>query len=156
MKTPKTNFRITVLFVVLVAFVLPLLASFAFATTAYAAGVMQEAEPTGGMQIVLELGKLLVALLALGLSTERGTQLLKTFWNLVVSKVAWLNLQDKRSFIFAAAIAFGVSYFFKVDITQYLSVLDGFDPELLKLVNALLLTFAANYAHDKLPAIGAK
>lgn len=103
------------------------------------------------MDIVIELGKLFVALLVLGLSTERGVELLKTFWNLLVSKFQWLNLQDKRSFIFAAAIAFCVSYFFKVDLTQYLSVLDGFDANLLQLVNALLLTFAANYAHDKLP-----
>ena len=103
------------------------------------------------MEIFLELGKLLVALLVLGLSTERGIELLKTFWNLLVSKVAWLNLKDKRAFIFAAAIAFGISYLFKVDITKYLSVLDGFDANLLQLVNALLLTFAANYAHDKLP-----
>ena len=108
------------------------------------------------MEIVLELGKLLAALLVLGLSTERGVELLKTFWNLLVSKFQWLSLKDKRSFIFAAAIAFCVSYFFKVDITQYLSVLDGFDADLLQLVNALLLTFAANFAHNKIPLASGK
>lgn len=103
------------------------------------------------MEIVIEFLKLLAALLVLGLSTERGVELLKTFWNLLVSKFEWLNLQNKRTFIFAAAVAFTISYFFKVDITKYLSVLDGFDANLLQLVNALLLTFASNYVHDLLP-----
>ncbi len=103
------------------------------------------------MELVYEFLKLLVALLVLGLSTERGVELLKTFWNLLVSKFEWLNLQNKRTFIFAAAVAFGLSYFFKIDITQYLSVLKGFDANLLQLVNALLLTFASNLVHDALP-----
>ncbi len=103
------------------------------------------------MEILVELLKLLAALLALGLASEKGIDLLKTFWNMVTAKFPVLNLKDKRSFIFAAAVAFAVSYYFKVDITQYLSVLDGFDPELMKMVNALLLTFAANYMHDNLP-----
>jgi len=94
--------------------------------------------------------KLLASLLILGLSTERGTELLKVFWNGVTSSYPILSLHDKRSFIFAAVVAFAVTYFFNVDIVQYLSVLDGFDPELLKLVNALLLALVSNRAHDQL------
>lgn len=104
------------------------------------------------MDILIELGKLLVALLVLGLSTERGVELLKTFWNFITAKWEWLSLRNKVTFIFAAAVSFFVVHFFGVDITQYLSVLDGFDPELMKLVNALLLTLASNLAHDKIKA----
>ena len=104
------------------------------------------------MDILIELGKLLVALLVLGLSTERGIELLKVFWNMVTAKWEWLSLRNRLMFIFAAAVAFFVVHFFGVDITQYISVLDGFDPELLKLVNALLLMLASNLAHEKLKA----
>ena len=104
------------------------------------------------MDILIELGKLLVALLVLGLSTERGIELLKVFWNMVTAKWEWLSLRNRLTFIFAAVVAFFVVHFFGVDITQYISVLDGFDPELLKLVNALLLMLASNLAHEKLKA----
>lgn len=106
------------------------------------------------MEIVYEFLKLIAALLVLGLSTERGVELLKVFWNFVTQKYAWLSLRNKGTFVFAAAAAFAVSYYFKVDITHYLSVLDGFDPQFLQLINALLLTLAANTAHDKLLAGG--
>ena len=104
------------------------------------------------MDILIELGKLLVALLVLGLSTERGIELLKVFWNMATAKWEWLSLRNRLTCIFAAAVAFFVVHFFGVDITQYISVLDGFDPELLKLVNALLLMLASNLAHEKLKA----
>lgn len=94
--------------------------------------------------------KLLIGLLVLGLSTERGTELLKVFWNSVTARYPILSLHDKRSFIFAGVIAFTLSYYFNVDLVQYIAVLDGFDPQLLELVNALLLTLVANKSHDKL------
>ena len=102
------------------------------------------------MEIVLEFVKLLVELIVLGLSNRQGVELLKTFWNFLVSKAEWLSLRNKSTFVFAAAVAFAVVYFFGVDITKYLSVLDGFDPELLKVVNALLLALASNFAHNKI------
>lgn len=92
--------------------------------------------------------KLLAALLVLGLSTERGTELLKVFWNSITAKFPKVSLYDKRSFILAAVFAFTISYLFKIDITQYLKVLDGFDPNLIQLVNALLITLVSNKAHD--------
>lgn len=102
------------------------------------------------MEIVIELGKLLVALLVLGLSNRQGVELLKTFWNFLVSKWSWLSLRNKATFVFAAAVAFVAVQYFGVDITQYLSVLDGFDPKLLEIVNALLIALASNYLHDKI------
>lgn len=117
---------------------------------AHAAGFAQEPAPISGWDIVVELAKLISALLVLGLSNERGVELLKTFWNFLTAKFEWLSLRNKATFVFAAAVSFAVVYFFGVDITKYLSVLDGFDPELLKIVNALLLTLASNYAHGKI------
>lgn len=102
------------------------------------------------MEIVLEFVKLIVALIVLGLSNRQGVELLKTFWNFLVSKASWLSLHNKATFVFAAAVAFAVVHFFGVDITQYLSVLDGYDPELMKIVSSLLLALASNFAHDKL------
>lgn len=101
------------------------------------------------LSILESLLKLLVVLLVLGLGTERGTQLVKEFLRLFSGKIAWLNFSGRRSFLLAAAIAFFVSYFLKVDVTQYLQLLDGFDPELVKLVNALLVMFFSNTVHDK-------
>jgi len=92
--------------------------------------------------------KLLAALLVLGLSSERGTELLKVFWNSITAAFPVVNLKNKRSFLFAAVVAFTISYLFKIDITQYLKVLDGFDPNLIQLVNALLITLVSNKAHD--------
>ncbi len=92
--------------------------------------------------------KLLAALLVLGLSSERGTELLKVFWNSITAAFPVVSLQNKRSFLFAAVVAFFITYFFNIDITQYLKVLDGFDPNLIQLVNALLITLISNKAHD--------
>lgn len=110
------------------------------------------------MESVLELlgglVKLLAALLVLGLATERGTELLKVFWNMVTDKFPVLNLHDKRSFLFAALVAVSLSYYFNIDVIQYLAVLDGFDPRLVELVNALLITVVSNSTHDKLFSSG--
>ena len=92
--------------------------------------------------------KLLAALLVIGLSSERGTELLKVFWNSITAAFPVVSLYNKRSFLFAAVVAFFITYFFKIDITQYLKVLDGFDPNLIQLVNALLVTLISNKAHD--------
>lgn len=93
--------------------------------------------------------QLLAALLVLGLATERGTQLVKEFLRAIGEKVPFLNFADRRSFFLAAVIAFFVTFFFKVDPTQYLQLLDGYDPELVKIVNSLLLMFVSNGLHDK-------
>lgn len=101
------------------------------------------------MEILENLLKTVLLLLVLGLGTERGTQLVKEFLRVVGSKIAWLNFSDKRSFLLAAVVAFFVTYFFGVDVTQYLQILDGFDPNLVQLVNSLLLMFFSNTIHDK-------
>lgn len=101
------------------------------------------------MELLLGFLQLLGVLLLLGLATERGTQLVKEFLRGLSAWLPFLNLQGRRSFILAAVIAFFVAYFFGVDATQYLKLLDGFDPELVKLVNALLLMFVSNGVHDK-------
>lgn len=109
-----------------------------------------EAPQDSFTQIVKALGQLVVALFAIGIGSERGTQLIKVFWNLLTDKFApFLNLKDQRSFILAAAVAFFVTFYFNVDLTQFLRLFDGFDPELLKTVNALLLFFASTKIHDK-------
>jgi len=101
------------------------------------------------MEIFLGLVQLAAVLLLLGLATERGTQLVKEFLRGLSVWFPWLNLADRRSFILAAVIAFFVTYFFSVDMTQYLKLLDGFDPALVEMVNALLLMFVSNSVHDK-------
>jgi len=106
------------------------------------------------MELLEGFVKLLIALLVLGLSTERGTELLKVFWNSITARFPAVSLYDKRSFVFAAVIAFALSYYFGVDVVQYIAVLDGFDPQLIELVNALLLTLVSNKTHDKLFNMG--
>lgn len=105
------------------------------------------------MEVFYELLKgavmLIVALIVIGLGTERGTQLVKEFLRLFSAKVPWLNLTDRRSFILAAAVSFGVTYYFKVDLSAYLPILDGYDPELLRMLTALLTMFVSNTIHDK-------
>lgn len=65
-----------------------------------------------------------------------------------------LNFADRRSFFLAALVAFAMSFVFGVDPTQYLQLLDGYDPELVKTVNALLLMFMGNLTHDKFFKVG--
>jgi len=93
--------------------------------------------------------QLIATLLLLGLATERGTQLVKEALRSVSKWIPWLNFADHRSFFLAAVIAFFVTFFFGVDTTQYLQLLDGYDPELVKVVNSLLLMFVSNGIHDK-------
>jgi len=99
--------------------------------------------------LVLGFLQLLATLLLLGLATERGTQLIKEALRALAGLVPWLNFADRRSFFLAALVAGFVTYFFGVDTTQYLQLLDGYDPELVKMVNALLLMFVSNGVHDK-------
>lgn len=99
--------------------------------------------------LLLGFLQLLATLLLLGLATERGTQLIKEFLRALAGWFPWLNFADRRSFFLAAVVAFFVTFFFGVDMTQYLQLLDGYDPELVKMVNALLLMFTANGVHNK-------
>lgn len=101
------------------------------------------------LELLKDLGMLALALLVLGVSTERGAQLVKEFLRLFSEKVPWLNLTDRRSFILAAVVSFCVTYFFGVDLSQWLPLLDGFDPALAEMVTALLTMFFANTIHDK-------
>lgn len=98
--------------------------------------------------IVLDVLKVIVALIVLGLGTERGTQIVKELLRIIAVKVPWLDFKDKRSFLLAAAVAFTVTYFFGVDLTQWLPILDGFDQGLVDLVTALLTTLFSNKIHD--------
>jgi len=102
-------------------------------------------DPVGAL--LLGLAQLLVALLLLGLGTERGTQLVKEFIRLIGTKVTWLNLNSQRSFLLSAVVAFVVAYYFNIDFTKYLPLLDGFDADLMQMINALLLMFASNKLH---------
>lgn len=101
------------------------------------------------LSIIDQLLKTVLILIVLGLGTERGTQVIKEFLRGLSAKVPWLNFSDRRSFLLAAVVAFFVTYFFGVDVTQYLQLLEGFDSELVKMVNALLLMFFSNSIHDK-------
>lgn len=103
------------------------------------------------MELLENIVKTALILLVLGLGTERGTQIVKELLNQIAGKVnwKWLSFSDKKSFLLAAVIAFFVTYIFGVDLTGFLEVLDGFDPELVKLVNSLLLMFVSNGIHDK-------
>jgi hypothetical protein len=93
----------------------------------------------------------IVHLVVLGVGTERGTQLVKEFLRLISKQapwLAWLSFSDSRSFILAAAVSFFVTYYFGVDLSQYLKLFEGFSPELVALVSALLTTLFANKIHD--------
>ena len=99
--------------------------------------------------LVVGLGQLLLALLVLGASSERGTQLIKEFLRVFGKAVPVLNFADRRSFFLAALVAFGLVYLFGIDLTSWLKLLDGYDESLVNLVNALLVLFASNVTHDK-------
>lgn len=124
-----------------------------FAVPVLAQGDVPPAEPAeNSILLILRSGiEMIVGLLVIAIGSERGTQLLKTFWNLIVEKAApHLNLKDQRAFILAAAVAFFITYLFNVDLTQFLRLFDGFDPVLLKNINALLIFFVSTKFHDKL------
>lgn len=125
-------------------FVLVLLAA-AFGSMAFVSPTETVTDPVGAL--LLGLAQLLVALLLLGLGTERGTQLVKEFIRLIGTKVKWLNLNSQRSFLLSAVVAFVVAYYFNIDFTKYLPLLDGFDADLMQMINALLLMFASNKLH---------
>jgi len=99
------------------------------------------------LELLTGFVQLVFALLLLGLATERGTQLVKEFIKLIGSKVSWLNLNSQRSFLLSAVVAFVVAYYFNIDFTKYLPLLDGFDADLMQMINALLLMFASNKLH---------
>ena len=107
------------------------------------------------MEIVFGVLKALFVLVAhlvvLGFGTERGVQLVKVFLNLLSKQapwLAWLSFSDSKSFILAAAVSFFVTYYFGLDLSQYLSIFAGFSPELVALVSALLNMLFANKIHD--------
>ncbi|MBK8467747.1 MAG: hypothetical protein IPL32_18185 [Chloracidobacterium sp.] len=117
---------------------------------AFAQGATPPAETVqdGISQVFKALFEMLIAVFVIGLGSERGTQLVKTFWNLLADKFAPVfSLRDQKAFVLAAVVAFFVTFYFGVDMTQFLNLFDGFDPELLKMVNALLLLFASNKIH---------
>lgn len=103
-------------------------------------------------EILKGLFLLLVALVVLGVGSERGTQIVKLFLREVAAKVPWLDFRDGRAFLLAAAVAFAITYIFGVDLTQYLPLLDGFDPKLVELVTALLTLFFSNVIHNQAKA----
>lgn len=101
------------------------------------------------LDILKGLGELVIALLVFAIGTERGTELVKVFIRFIGSKVAWLDFRNARSFAVAAVVAVLVTFFLGFDVTQYLTWLDGYDPVVVDLVNALLLVFASGKIHDK-------
>lgn len=130
-----------------------LLMAAVFVAPVFAQGEVPPVETTQDsiVQVAQALFKLVVALFVIGIGSERGTQLVKTFWNLLADKLApAFNLREKRAFVLAAVVAFFITFFFGVDMTQFLHLFDGFDPELLKTVNAMLLLFASTKIHEKI------
>ena len=99
--------------------------------------------------MLLAFLKVVLALLAIAASSERGVQVIKVFLNMITQKIPWLNLSGQRSFLLAAVVAWLVTYFFHIDVTSYLHILDGYDPALITLVNSLLVLLFSNKLHDK-------
>jgi len=98
--------------------------------------------------------KVLVALVIYGLSSERGVQLVKVFLAQVnewlKNKAPWLMIKDKKSFLVAAVVAFVLAFYGKVDLNQYVNLLNNLDPQLVQAINALLLLAGMTKAHDSL------
>jgi phosphatidylglycerophosphatase A len=135
-----------------------LLMAAVFVVPAFAQGEIPPAESTTDSltQIAKSLFELVIALFVIGVGSERGTQLIKVFWNLIADKVApKFNLHDKRAFILAAVVSFFIAFYFGADMTQFLNLFNGFDPELLKTINAMLVFFVSTKIHDSgLPSAG--
>lgn len=135
--------------VVFVAFLLSVL----LVAPVFAQGATPETPQESISQIVKALFELVIALFAIGLGSERGTQLIKVFWNLLADKLApVVMLKDQRAFILAGVVAFFITFYFNVDLTQFLELFDGFDPELLKTLNALLVFFVSTKVHGIKPS----
>lgn len=101
------------------------------------------------VEILKSLGQLIIALLVFAIGTERGTELVKVFIRFVGEKVPALDFSNARSFTIAAIVAGAATLFFGLDVTQYLTWLDGYDPIVVDLVNTLLITFVSGKLHDK-------
>ncbi len=105
------------------------------------------------MDTFVELGiaflQMLVGLLAIGAASERGTQIIKEFLRVLGAAVPVLNFADRRSFFLAALVAGAFVIMFGLDLTQWLPILDGYDPALVDIVNTLLVLFVSNLSHDK-------
>ncbi len=130
-----------------------------FVVPAFAQGITPppvESAQDSIVQVAKALFELVIALFVIGVGSERGTQLIKVFWNLIADKVApAFNLRDKRAFILAAVVSFFIAFYFGADMTQFLHLFDGFDPELLKTINAMLVFFVSTKIHDAgLPSAG--
>lgn len=100
------------------------------------------------LEVLKGLCLLVVALIGLGIGTSGGTQLVKVFLRELSAKLPWLDLSGSRAFILAAAMAFFVTYYFHVDLSQYLQLLDGFDADLVQLLTAILTMIVSNKFHD--------
>ena len=108
-------------------------------------------EPTSQLNSLKNLEKALAVGRSKGLKVvmamQSYSQLVKEFIRLIGTKVTWLNLNSQRSFLLSAVVAFVVAYYFNIDFTKYLPLLDGFDADLMQMINALLLMFASNKLH---------
>ena len=99
-------------------------------------------------------GEFLVAVLVLGAGTERGTQLVKEFFNWLFGIVKLgLKIDGRASLLLSAFLAMGVAYFFKVDVLGGFEQMRKLDPELLPVLNALLFWLVSNKTHDKYFAV---
>lgn len=100
---------------------------------------------------LLEVGKALLALLALGAATTQGTEVIKTLWNGLVAKIPALSLFDKRTFVLAAVVAFLLTQWLGGGALDIFASLPGFDAGLYKVVETLLVALLSNQLHNSLP-----
>ena len=99
--------------------------------------------------LLKELAVFVVTLLVLGGSTERGSQLVKVFFNWLLGVFkAKFKIQDSVSWLLAAFMALAAVYFFGVDATSQFEIIASLPPEAQQLVNAMLVLIASNKVHD--------
>lgn len=102
-------------------------------------------------QLLQEFAALIVTLLLIGLSSERGTQLVKSFVRLLADKFDQIPyIAGNSSFLLAGIVALIVAFLPGVELEFISKYLPELGETFTNILEALLVLFTASKSHNRL------
>ena len=97
----------------------------------------------------------LVFVVIIGFSTERGTQVLKMILRWISAKLNIVALAPSGvgSWILALVISGLVTYGFDINVLSEFEMFNELDPELINIMNMILVWVMAEIEHKKMPKV---
>ena len=104
-------------------------------------------------ELIVAVVSAVLFILVVALSSERGTQFLKTImrWISVKLKVPEIAPHGIGSWILALAVAGLITYGFNLDVLSNFELFSDIDPDLVRAMNMILVWVMAEIEHKKMP-----